>query len=253
MPVTITANVQNQNLSQFDRSEHAGVGVRALIGSSWGFASTPDLDAASIRAAGEAAAAVAVASGLVAGPPMEFADVVVSDTTWATPVAEDPFSVSLSEKVDLLVDITATAQSVQGIAIATGTGIVRIVCNYQWPFVRRVGCCNSGRFFNAEIGVQHLETSIPDVVRNCFCESRVGCKIALAGHQHGWANPVYIGAGKARIDADGKHIRFFLIRPRLGHTRDHRANVGTATIDFFQHRSTDKDRKRLDLTGHRPV
>ncbi len=113
-------NVQNQNLSQFDRSEHAGVGVRALIGSSWGFASTPDLDAASIRAAGEAAAAVAVASGLVSGPPMEFADVVVSDTTWATPVAEDPFRVSLSEKVDLLVDITATAQSVQGIAIATG-------------------------------------------------------------------------------------------------------------------------------------
>ena len=115
-----TINVQNQNLSRFDRSEHAGVGVRALIGSSWGFASTPDLDAGSIRAAGEAAAAIAVASGLVPGPQMEFVDVPVSDTTWETPFDEDPFAVSLSEKVDLLIDVTATAQSVSGIAIATG-------------------------------------------------------------------------------------------------------------------------------------
>ena len=114
-----TIDVQNQNLSQFDRSEHAGVGVRALIGSSWGFASTPDLDAASIRAAGESAAAIAVASALVSGPRLEFADVPVADTTWETPYDEDPFAVSLSEKVDMLIDVTATAQSVDGVAIAT--------------------------------------------------------------------------------------------------------------------------------------
>ena len=116
-----TINVQNQNLSQLDRSEHAGVGVRALIGSSWGFAATGELTPAAIRAAGERAAAISRASGLVSGPPMEFADVEINDTFWETPYEEDPFEVSLSEKVDTLIEVTKTMQGVGGVAIATGT------------------------------------------------------------------------------------------------------------------------------------
>lgn len=118
---TETINVRNQNLDQLDRSETIGVGVRALIGSSWGFAATADLTDDSIRAAGERATAIARASGLVAGPAMEFADVVVSEAFWETPHDEDPFKVSTSEKVDLLVNVTETMQGVKGVAIATGT------------------------------------------------------------------------------------------------------------------------------------
>ena len=115
-----TINVQNQNLTEFDRTETAGVGVRALIGSSWGFASTPHLDHASVRAAGERATEIAKASALVAGPPMEFADVPIDHGSWETPFEENPLDVSQSEKVDLLVGVTATAQEVDGVAIATG-------------------------------------------------------------------------------------------------------------------------------------
>jgi TldD protein len=115
-----TINVQNQNLSQLDRSERAGVGVRALIGSSWGFAATADLSDQAVRAAGERAASIAKASALVPGPPMEFADVPVNSTAWETPHTEDPFKVSLSEKVDLLVAVTGTMQAVNGVKIATG-------------------------------------------------------------------------------------------------------------------------------------
>jgi TldD protein len=118
---TETINVRNQNLDQFDKSETSGVGVRALIGTSWGFAATADLTNESIRAAGERAAAIARASALVPGPPVEFADVVVSDAFWETPHEEDPFAVATSEKVDLLVNVTKTMQGVAGIAIATGT------------------------------------------------------------------------------------------------------------------------------------
>ncbi len=114
-------NVQNQNLEQLDRSEHAGVGVRALIGSSWGFAATADLSTSAVRRAGERAAAIAKASALVPGPPMEFADVPVNQASWETPFVEDPFTVPLSEKVDMLVNVTATMRSVDGVAIATGS------------------------------------------------------------------------------------------------------------------------------------
>ena len=117
---TETINVRNRNLEQFDVSERSGLGVRALIGSSWGFAATVDLGPDAVRTAGEQAAAIARASGLVPGPPMEFADVPISQTSWSTPVVEDPFAVSSSEKVDLLIDVTGTMRDVDGVAIATG-------------------------------------------------------------------------------------------------------------------------------------
>ncbi len=118
---TETINVQNQNLDQLDKSETIGVGVRALIGSSWGFAATPDLTSNSIRAIGERAAAIARASAVVPGTPIDFADVPVAQDSWETTYEEDPFTVPTSEKVDMLVNVTKTMQDVDGIAIATGT------------------------------------------------------------------------------------------------------------------------------------
>ena len=41
-----TISVQNQAVESIDRSEQAGVGIRALVGSSWGFFATADLSAA---------------------------------------------------------------------------------------------------------------------------------------------------------------------------------------------------------------
>ncbi len=116
---TETIDVQNRNLDRYDLSETIGVGVRALIGSSWGFAATADLTAASIRSAGEHAAAIARASALVPGPPLEFGNVPIVQTSWETPYEEDPFAVATSEKVDLLVGVTGTLQDVDGVAIAT--------------------------------------------------------------------------------------------------------------------------------------
>ena len=59
---------RNGAVETLDREERAGVGVRALIGSSWGFFSVPDVGSAAARRAGEQAAAVARASARVAGP-----------------------------------------------------------------------------------------------------------------------------------------------------------------------------------------
>lgn len=117
---TEAINVQNRNLDRYDLSEAVGVGVRALIGSSWGFAATADLAPAAIRSAGEEAAAIARASALVPGPPLEFADVPIHQTEWETPYEEDPFAVSTSEKVGLLVGVTETLREIDGVAIATG-------------------------------------------------------------------------------------------------------------------------------------
>jgi TldD protein len=118
---TEAITVQNRGLEEVKHTESAGVGVRALTGSSWGFFATSDLSVASARGAGEQAAAVARASATVAGPPLQLADVEVRQDSWTTPFEEDPFQVPLSEKVDMLIGVTDTCLSVEGVAIAKGT------------------------------------------------------------------------------------------------------------------------------------
>ena len=108
----------NGNLEALDYNERAGVGVRALLGSSWGFFATTDLTEPAARAAGAEAVAIATASALAPGPALELADVPVAEAQYETPYEEDPFNVSLSEKADLLVGVTETMQAVKGVTLA---------------------------------------------------------------------------------------------------------------------------------------
>ena len=88
-------------------TETAGVGVRALIGSSWGFHATPELSTSAARAAGERAAAVARASTRVPGPPVDLAPAPVVEASWSSSWDEHPLDdVSLGERADLLVAVT---------------------------------------------------------------------------------------------------------------------------------------------------
>src|SRR5690349_5993482 len=106
----------NETIEALDQSESAGVGVRALIGSSWGFFATAEAEDAG--RAGEAAAAIARASATVAGPPLVLADVPVREDSYETPHDEDPFAVSLTEKADLVLGVTKTMRAVDGVALA---------------------------------------------------------------------------------------------------------------------------------------
>jgi TldD protein len=99
---------RNGAVESLDREEQAGVGVRALIGSSWGFFAVPDVGSKAARRAGEGAAAVARASTLVPGADLELAPEAPSVASWASECREDPWSVSLAEKGDLLEAVTRT-------------------------------------------------------------------------------------------------------------------------------------------------
>jgi TldD protein len=111
-------SARNGSLERLASNESAGVGVRALIGSSWGFFAVPDPSGRQAMEAGREAAAIARASTVVAGPPTELADVGAAQATWDSGWEEHPFAVSLSERGDLLVGVTATMKAVPGVAVA---------------------------------------------------------------------------------------------------------------------------------------
>jgi TldD protein len=110
-------SAQNGEIEGLSQSERSGVGVRALIGSSWGFYATSDLADTAVRRAGERAAEIARASARVPGPDLELAPVPAVTDHWESTCQEDPLAVSLAEKGDLLVNVTRTARD-QGPQVA---------------------------------------------------------------------------------------------------------------------------------------
>jgi TldD protein len=101
-------SARNGEIEELTQDEDAGIGVRALVGSSWGFFAVPDLSGAAARSAGERAAAIAAASARVPGPAADLVPVATATGSWSSPCAVDPLGVPLSDKGDLLVHTTKT-------------------------------------------------------------------------------------------------------------------------------------------------
>ncbi|GGK16750.1 peptidase C69 [Pilimelia terevasa] len=100
-------HARNGEVEQLHQSEDSGVGVRALVGSSWGFFAVPEPTTAGARAAGRRAAAIAAAGAAVAGPPTDLTPGTPAVASWASACEVDPLEVPLSTKGDLLVGVTA--------------------------------------------------------------------------------------------------------------------------------------------------
>jgi TldD protein len=111
---TEAMNARNGQIEDLDQAEDAGLGVRALVGSGWGFYAVPDPSPVAARAAGAEAAAIAAASAQVAGAPVDLLGATPETGSWSSTCEVDPLAVPLSEKGDLLVDVTAAMHRAGG-------------------------------------------------------------------------------------------------------------------------------------------
>ena len=118
---TESLTVQDQRVEGVARETTRGIGVRVLADGAWGFAGTARLDRASITDAALQAVAIARASaGLRRGPVLLSPVDIVTDT-YSTPHDIDPLTVSVEEKLELLLAATAAANGVPGLAFARAT------------------------------------------------------------------------------------------------------------------------------------
>jgi TldD protein len=108
---------RNGEVEQLTQVEDAGIGVRALVGSGWGFYAVPDLAAA--RAAGAEATRIATASALVSRGATDLVAGEPVTGSWANEYRIDPLAVSLADKGDLLVHVTTTMRE-HGADVAEG-------------------------------------------------------------------------------------------------------------------------------------
>lgn len=123
-------SARNGQLESLDDEDSLGVGIRALIGASWGFAATNDLTDRAVDDTGRQATLTARASARVPGSgDLRLADVPVAEDHWETPVAEDPFAMPVSEPVDLVTSVSATMHAA-GVPLATAS--LRFWDTHQW-------------------------------------------------------------------------------------------------------------------------
>jgi len=122
--------VENGRIGEMDLGEDLGFGVRVIADGAWGFACSPNLTPDEIDRVAALAVRVAKASARLKKDDVRLAPEPVYDDRWQTPVAEDPFTVPLEEKLALLMEIDRILRSDARIKSASGT--LSFLSEHQW-------------------------------------------------------------------------------------------------------------------------
>ena len=113
---------REQQITGANFTESYGIGIRTLVGGSWGFSGTRELTNEAVARAAREATAIAAANDRIAPQKTELAPVdVYPAAEWTTPHEIDPFDVPLEEKADLLFAASAEAMTVNGVRFVTGS------------------------------------------------------------------------------------------------------------------------------------
>jgi len=111
-----SVSAREDHVQSIRDSASEGIGVRAFIDGSWGFAATPELTLDSVTQAAKTAAQVARANAAVQRAPIRLAPVeALGEVTWTAPHEIDPFDVPVEDKAALLLELNALAMTKEGV------------------------------------------------------------------------------------------------------------------------------------------
>jgi TldD protein len=135
--------VKNGALEAAEAQRTAGFGVRLLVNGAWGFSSSALLEPDEAERVAREAAGVARASVSAQRVPVELDDTPPARGSYTTPFLEDPFAVSLDEKLSILMAADAEMASVPGVSIREGT--------IDWARERKTFASSDGAHTEQEI------------------------------------------------------------------------------------------------------
>ena len=112
--------VRSGAVDTLSNDESLGIGVRVLVNGSWGFASTNILSPTEVDRITDLAVQIAKASAQSSNGPVSLGPPVTSKGVYTTPIQIDPFTISLEDKLGLLLEADRQMDSVKGISARTG-------------------------------------------------------------------------------------------------------------------------------------
>lgn len=112
--------VKNGIVERVSRALSEGFGVRVLMNGGWGFAASPRTDRKEVLRVTRQAIEVAMESARIQSQPVALDDSRLATADYHTPTVEDPFTISLSEKVGMLEEAHSEMAAVRGIMVTKG-------------------------------------------------------------------------------------------------------------------------------------
>ncbi len=107
---------REKQITGVSSTDSYGIGIRALVGGSWGFAATRILTTDSVAKTAKKAVEIAKINNRIAPSDVTLAPIdVVRDVYWETPHEIDPFDVSIEDKAALLFQINEAALQTDGV------------------------------------------------------------------------------------------------------------------------------------------
>jgi len=113
-------SVKNGVVESMSANETIGFGVRVLVDGAWGFASSREMTNDEVDKVTDLAVKIARASTLARGEQAKLGDPVASKGTYMTPIQTDPFTISLEDKLDLLMQADEAMARVNGVQVRNG-------------------------------------------------------------------------------------------------------------------------------------
>jgi TldD protein len=108
-------STRNGELDELDSWDSAGIGVRVRLGGAWGFAAARGAERAGAEAALERALALAAAQPSTPAHPLTGEP--PARGSYASPVEQDPFEVSLEDKLEALLAADESLRSQSSVAV----------------------------------------------------------------------------------------------------------------------------------------
>jgi TldD protein len=118
---TESLTVKNGALEAADSDRSIGFGVRVLVDGAWGFSGSSTIERDEVSRVAREAVSVARASGLARRDRVILDDTPPVVASYQTPFDEDPFSVSLDEKLRILFEADAGMGGVTGVSVRSGS------------------------------------------------------------------------------------------------------------------------------------
>jgi TldD protein len=172
--------VKNQEMEGIDRARSEGVGIRVLVNGFWGFAATARPEDAEVAKTAELAVSIAKAAARLPRDPVELAPVEPITAQWEGPMQQDPFTVSLEEKVALLMEASRRMQQVKGVSFAEA---MIDLYRKRSAFASSEGAAIEQTVVNTGAGIEAVAIGNGEMQRRSFPNSFRGHIIA-AGWEH---------------------------------------------------------------------
>ena len=159
-------SVKNGVVDGLSSGESLGFGVRVLAeGGAWGFASSRNLTAPEVDKITDLAVKIAKASALVRGEPVNLGPAVASRGTYTTPIQVDPFTISIEDKLNLLMQADAAMARVTGVNVRRGS---LVFIREHKTFANSEGADIEQTIYEAGAGIEALAVGGDEVQRRSY-------------------------------------------------------------------------------------